>query len=188
MRKIGSTYQWLFYAIFALVFLACASAEMEEEAYAEDQMAQEENANAAAMEESEMDTESSSESAKKELSLDVKQWKNKAKQQLESIEDLLLILQDSTLDSDFKIEIEKELNDLYSPIKDSTLYNLFSEDLKFKKFKELKVEEGDTMSLLFKNHKDLLRAEFIVVQETKQFGDITEVVESLKILSIKEEE
>jgi len=131
----------------------------------------------------EASVESTVESKSTTATINYKKWKNKAKQQLESIEDLVSILKDSTLDIDFKQEIEKELDVLYET-RDSASYDLDGHELKFKNFKDLKVESQDTLSLLFKNKKDNLKAAFIVVSETKLFGESTEIVERLKLVSI----
>ena len=70
-------------------------------------------------------------------------------------------------------------------IADSSHYQLNSEELNFKNFKDLQIESGDTMSLQFKNKKDILIAKFIVVEELKEFGESTELVEQLKLISIR---
>lgn len=179
MRDAFITYRWFIYLFFALILSACGSAGMDENYAEEGEAAAEENSVQAA--------EYTEEEIENEDSYLVKKWKNKAKQQLESVEDLMMILKDSTLDPAFRFEIEKELNLLY-PKKDSMLVDLMSENIQFKNFKALNVENGDTMSLLFKNHKELLKAKFIVVFEAKEFGNTTEMVERLQILSIQREE
>ncbi|MCB9196960.1 MAG: hypothetical protein H6600_00730 [Flavobacteriales bacterium] len=122
--------------------------------------------------------------SKKDESLSIKKWNDKAKQQLESVQDLMLILNDSELDLAFRVEVEKELGLIYNS-QDSVLINLFENEIDFKSFKSLEKKNGDTLSMSFKNNKDNLKAEFIVVMESKDFGGTTELVERLKLLSIK---
>jgi hypothetical protein len=179
------TYQGLAYFFLLVVVLSCGSAEMEEEYHDSPQAAQEENAEVAE-EYSKVETEYS-EPTEQMTSVSVDKWKTKAQQQLESIEDLVTILKDPVLDPAFKVEIEKQLNLLYNN-QDSVLSNFMANDLKFKKFKPLQIESGDTMSISFKNKKELLKAKFVVVFEEKDFGETTEVVERLSIISIEVEE
>jgi len=120
------------------------------------------------------------------ISVDYKKWKKKAKQQLESVQDYALILQDSSLDDKFSIEIEKELRSLFD-YRDTTMFDIDQKKLNFKKFKELKVENGDTLSIDFKNVKQNLKARFIIVDESKSFGETIEIVKLLKLISIKED-
>lgn len=184
MKRTFVTYQLLVYLLLIGIFLGCGGADMESRS-PEPQYASEEESMAAVEENSEAAEAEYTEGSKKDEALSVKKWKNKAKQQLESIEDLMLILNDSTLDPAFKVEIEKELSLLYENALEDTL---LSNGVEFKNFKALKLENGDTMSLQFKNHKEILKAEFIVVSESKDFGGSIEFVERLKILSIEETE
>lgn len=183
MKEMMKTYRWLVYFAFAfaLVFVACSSADMSED----ESRSQKVSPSAEATEEV---SASATEETKATISnLDAKKWKNKAKQQLESIQDLTLILKDSTLDVDFKSEIEKELNILY-PSNDSLGYKLNQNEVDFSNFKALQIENQNTLSLLFKNKKEQLKAVFIVVNETKTFGETSEEVETLKLISIRKVE
>lgn len=186
MKNLVHTYRGFVYFTFAILLCGCGAESMDqvmdEEATSEEVSATKEMS----MAEEEASEATIQQSSSKTASSATIKWKKKAKQQLESIEDLALILKDPTLDIDFKLEIEKELNSLYIA-KDSSMYNLSSQELNFKKFKDLKIENKDTMSLQFSNKKELLKAEFIIVNETKYFGETTEVVEQLKIVSIKKE-
>lgn len=114
-----------------------------------------------------------------------KKWKKKAKQQLETLQDLALILQDSTLDEDFQSEIKRELLIIY-PQSDSILSTL-DKALNFKNFKPLESKKTDTLTLHFKNHKKSYIASFLVVEELKQFGESSETVEQLKLVLIQKE-
>jgi hypothetical protein len=183
MKKLIATYRWVVYMTFSIVLLGCGAAS-ESEMYDEPSSTVEESKQMAPAEE-EMYEESATEK-KDENFADVKKWKSKAKQQLESIQDLKLILMEPNLDADFKSEIEKELNLIYQ-YKDSNDYIVNLQELDFKNFKDLKMENEDTMSLVFKNKKDVLKAKFIVVLETKTFGESSEVIEQLKLLSITKE-
>ncbi len=118
-------------------------------------------------------------------SVDFRMWNNKAKQQIELVQDLAVILQDSSLDAKFTMEIEKELKSLYD-YRDSTMFDLNQKKLKFKKIKELKVENRDTLSIDFKNANKNLKASFIIIDESKSFGSTSEIVKRLKLISIKE--
>lgn len=187
MSGVFGTYRWFIYFILMMIICSCGAPEMNEDQYPEAGQAYEEEASEEVEETSAQAAEYVGEEVENEEVYLVKKWKNKAKQQLESIEDLVLILKDPALDPAFRIEIEKELKSLYGN-KDSVLIDLMSDDVKFKSFKALKVESGDTMSLLFKNHKEVLKAKFIVVSEAKEFGATTEVIERLHLLSIEIEE
>ncbi len=184
MRIAGMTYRSWIYLLSLVVFLGCAEGSSEDQSDAKEEMAGEQAENTE--EEASAAVQNAEENSKKESKLVVKKWKSKAKQQLQSMEDLLLILQDTTLDPAFRIEIEKELSLLYSN-QDSVLYELMSKDINFKNFKALELENGDTLSLSFKNKKDGLKAKFVVVSEAKDFGGTTEVIEQLRIISIQSE-
>lgn len=187
MSRFFGTYRWFVYLLLIAFIYGCGSGEMHEDRSLEPGQAYEEEASEEVEETSAQAAEYVGEEVENEEVYLVKKWKNKAKQQLESIEDLVLVLKDPELDPTFRIEIEKELKLLYTS-KDSVLIDLMSNDIKFKNFKTLKVENGDTMSLQFKNNKEVLKAKFIVVSEVKEFGTTTEVIERLHLVSIEIEE
>lgn len=173
------TYHWIACLTLAYLFVGCGSEDMRgnhrenlptaEEEYTED---------------SKIESTAQMISDVKMPELDSKVWNNKAKQQLESIQDLVFILKDSLLDLDFRLELEKELAILYSNT-DSSMFDINENELDFRSFKKLKIENEDTMSLYFKNKKQNLKAEFIVVKETKIFGETSEVVTQLELVAIR---
>lgn len=181
MRRLFVTYRFLVYLFLVTIVISCGGAETESRS-PEPLRASEEEGAAAVEEDSEAAEAEYVEGSKKDEGVSVKKWKKKAKQQLESLEDLMLILNDPALDPAFKVEVEKELNQLYENALQDTL---LSGELEFKNFKALQLENGDTMSLQFKNQKEVLEAKFVVVSESKDFGGTVEVVERLKVLSIQ---
>lgn len=149
----------------------------------EQQMTSEEGA-AVEEEPTEVAVESTMTSAKKDAGLSVEKWNTKAQQQIESMGDLLMILKDTTLDPAFKYEIDKELKQLYSK-EDTVFENLGLNDVLFTDFESLKHENGDTLSLKFKNDTVNLKAKFTIVSEAKDFGGTIEMIEQLKIISVE---
>lgn len=178
------TYHWFVFLMLIWGLFGCAGADMEggyqedSEVYEEEKMsAADAPSEAAAAEYTEEESEGQSHVYK-----DI--WSSKAKQQLESLEDFILILKDNSIASEFKYEVEKELKLIY--LQEDTILNyLMSQDVKFKNIKNLETLQGDTMSLSFKNHKEAFIAKFIVVSETKDFGETTETIERLKLVSIQ---
>lgn len=185
MNQLVKIYRFFVYAVFTFFVVACGAESMDQEVAGESAEDNEQMVEATKTEES--PSMASAEESEMYLSnKEFHKWKKKAKQQLESIQDLIVILKDPSLDSDFKIEIEKELIKVYETI-DSSGYDLLANELNFKKFKDLEVEGTDTLTMMFKNDKEQLKAEFIVVEETKMFGETSEVVAQLKLLSIEAE-
>lgn len=113
-----------------------------------------------------------------------KKLRKKARQKLETIQDLMLILQDSTLNSEFRVEIEGELNNLY-PEKNILEIIRNNEPINFKQLNYS--YSNDTLNVKFRNKKNLFSANFVTILVNKQFGEEVEQVEQLKLISIKKE-
>jgi hypothetical protein len=185
MRNIGKTYQWMVYLVFAILLVSCGGEMSGDQESIDVSETKKENQSADDAKFAESAEEATG-TAQNSKEVDVKIWKNKAKQQLESIQDLAEILNDSSLDADFRQEIEKELLLLYN-MNDSSSYDIDKHDLDFKSFKKLKVGNQDTLSMKFKNNKEEMVALFVVSEEAKTFGESVEFIQQLKLISIKKE-
>lgn len=113
-----------------------------------------------------------------------KTWKKKAKQQLETIQDLIIILQDSTLNYDFKKEIDNQLIEL-NVSKDVVINIKNSESINFKKFNYN--TNNDTLIIRFNNHNKVWYTKFIIENKLKQFGETTENIVQIKLVKIESE-
>lgn len=178
------TYQWMIMVIVVIIFTRCSADSMSESKEEPNAASAQVNEGAAEYEEDAL--ESTEAGAKKEASISLDKWNEKAQQQLEYLKDLLVILKDTTLDPAFKIEVKKEVGLLY-PAHDSVLHRLVESKLEFNDFKELEIDSGDTLILQFKNLNENVRAKFVVQLEEKDFGNTSEWVEQLKLVSIKVE-
>lgn len=118
------------------------------------------------------------------ISFSRNKWRKKAQQQLETLEDLLKILQDSSLDKEFKATIEEEVLNIY-PTLDSNDYLKTATQLKFKHFRISEKSNNDTIKINFKNKKDQLDALFVINKLEKTFGNSVELTEELKLVSIE---
>lgn len=184
MNRLMKVYRLLTLFTISVIMLSCASEAREDSAK---YSASSEQKEYELMEETEINEAlENSSSSKKEASKIISSqrlWRKKAKQQLETIQDLAIILKDSTLDQDFKIEIEKELENLYPNIQSLTLTQKNGQVLNFKRFKYTQVM--DTLIVEFKNSKEVLFAKFTLENKTKQFGETVRKIEQLKIVDIQ---
>lgn len=184
MNKVLLTYRFIVIFFIGLMLAGCG-ADMSEDKSAPEAVYTEEGS----AEPEDADFESAAyetESSKKDAGPSVDKWKEKAKQQLESLQDLLMLLKDPALDPAFEVEVKKELGQIYSN-QDSTLVHLMLDETDFESFSGLTIESGDTMSLNFKNHEQILKAKFVVKSELKKFGETSELIEKLDLISIQEE-
>jgi hypothetical protein len=187
MMKLIKTYRLIILAVLIGTLHSCAS-ENRSEAKASAPEGQK-----ATMEEESMDIESVAEGSqlKKEMTSHISQstnfrkWKKKAKQQLETLQDLTLILQDSTLDEDFKSEIEKEVISIYPQA--ASILSTIEEELDFKNFKQLENLNSDTLTMRFKNIKSNYIASFVIDSKIKKFGNEVEEVEQIRLIKIEKE-
>ncbi len=184
MSRLMKTYRYITSFAISVLMLHCAS---EAKGDRPTPSAKSEQKELELMEETEIDEvlEYSS-SSKKEVSKvgsSQRIWRKKAKQQLETIQDLTIILKDSTLDQDFKIEIEKELENIYPNINSLNLTHENGQSFDFKRFKYS--QANDTLLVEFKNRKEVLLAKFILENKTKQFGESVRKIEQLKIVEIQ---
>lgn len=179
MKSLMNTYQVLVLGIFILLS-SCSAQHDESKAYAPSLEFEE----ATAMEEAKNDDVMQKELTSNATSFTPKKWRKKAQQQLETLEDLIKISQDQTLEKEFKTAIEEELHNLYSSL-DSNDYFKAPMQLKFKHFSVSDSSNNDTIRIDFKNKKDNLSAFFLVNRTEKQFGNSSELVEEIELITIK---
>lgn len=189
MKLLMITYRLVILIVLIATFYSCASEDRSEsKAFAPTQ--NEYNGQSATIDEEstfeEVETVQNTDQLKKEMSNSLshsKKWKKKAKQQLETIQDLALILKDSTLEPDFKIEIENELTNIYPNYRQLTFIKP-QQTINFKRFKFHDYQ--DTLIVEFKNNKALLSASFIVTTNSKTFGNQVEQIEQLQLIKLEE--
>lgn len=164
----------------SIILYSCASQNEDTKAYAPSAKYEE----SVAMEEVEKLENIEEEINGNSNSFSRNKWRKKAQQQLETLEDLLKILQDSSLDKEFKATIEEEVLNIY-PTLDSNDYLKTATQLKFKHFRVSEKSNNDTIKINFKNKKDQLEALFVIDKLEKTFGNSVELTEELKLVSIE---
>lgn len=167
-----------------MTLFGCGATEMEEDRATPEAVNMEEGA--AEPQEAESEAAYNEEYSKKDEGPSVNKWKDKAEQQLETMQDLLLILKEPGLDPAFEVEVKKELGLIYNN-QDSIMNSLFTKKPDFTNFSELVIDNGDTMSLIFQNQAEIYKVKFLVKSELKDFGETSELVEKLNIISIQKE-
>ncbi len=179
MKRLMNTYHFFTLGILIILY-SCSAQHDERKAYAPSLEFEE----ATSMEEAKNDDFIQEELTANGSSFNPNKWRKKAQQKLEALEDLIKIRQDHTLEEEFKTAIEEELHNIYSSI-DSNDYFKTPIQLKFKHFRVSEKSNDDTIRIDFKNKKDNLNAAFVINRTEKQFGNSSESVEEIRLISIE---